>query len=149
MDQKSWETKEQLKSSETRETLCIISEGNTKERKAKSMMPALYVLRLAQRHILGRSDVKQWKNQARSFIHYWVMCWRHQLVSHMQNNKNLKFCKNFLEGVGIILKAFLGLAIPSQNLRLVWQWNFGAKKHKSGYGSSVWYYLIWTTVKPL
>ena len=48
----------------------------------KSMMRALELLRLAKRHILGRSDIEQWRNQGCSYSHYRVtLVWRHYSVS--------------------------------------------------------------------
>ena len=41
----------------------------TKEGNGKPMMPALQLLRLAKRHIYGRSDVEQCKNLVCSPIH--------------------------------------------------------------------------------
>jgi len=44
----------------------------------KTMMWALELLRLAKRHISGRSNVEQWRNQACSYSHYRVtLVWRH------------------------------------------------------------------------
>jgi len=42
-------------------TPCVVSEKNwrVKEIKGKSVMHALYALRLAKRHVLGRSNVEQ------------------------------------------------------------------------------------------
>ena len=60
------------------------------------MKNALYVLR-AKRHLLGRSNVKQWKNQARSPSLYRVMLvWRHQSVSYLPREKSwlCKTCKS-------------------------------------------------------
>ena len=53
-------------------TLFTVSkdEWDTKEDTGKSMKNALYVLRYAKRHLSSRSDVKQWKNQARSLSRY-------------------------------------------------------------------------------
>ena len=50
----------------TKSTLFTVSkdEWDTKEDTGKSMKNALYVLRYAKRHLSGRSDVEQWKNQA-------------------------------------------------------------------------------------
>ena len=48
-------------------------EWYTKEDTGKSMKNALYVLRYAKRHLLGQSDVKQSKKQARSLSRYRVM----------------------------------------------------------------------------
>ena len=57
-------------------------EWNTKEDTGKSLRNALHVQRYAKRHLSGWSDVKQWKNQARSFSRYRVtLVWRHQAVS--------------------------------------------------------------------
>ena len=49
-------------------TLFTVSkdEWDTKEDTGESMKNALYVLRYAKRHLLGRSDVEQSKNQAHS-----------------------------------------------------------------------------------
>jgi len=59
-------------------------EWNTKEDTGKSLKNALDVLRCAKRHISGRSDVKQWKNQAHTVSCYWVMLiWKHQAVSQL------------------------------------------------------------------
>ena len=48
-------------------------EWDTKEDTGKSMKNALYVLQYAKRHLSGRSDVEQRKNQARSLSRYRVM----------------------------------------------------------------------------
>jgi len=57
-------------------------EWNTKEDTGKSLKNALHVLRHAKRHLLGWSDVEQWKNQGRSLSRRRVtLVWRHQLVS--------------------------------------------------------------------
>jgi len=57
-------------------------EWNTKEDTGKSLKKTLHVLRYTKRHLLGRSDIKQWKNQAHSLSRYQVMLdWRHQTVS--------------------------------------------------------------------
>ena len=39
-------------------------EWDTKEDTGKSMKNALYTLQYAKRHLSGRSDIEQWKNQA-------------------------------------------------------------------------------------
>ena len=68
----------------TKLTLFTVSKdkGDTKEDTGKSIKNVLYILRCAKRHILGRSNIEQWKNQARSLCHYGVMLvWRHQSVS--------------------------------------------------------------------
>ena len=60
-------------------------EWDTKQDTGKSMKNALYVLWYAKRHLSGWSDVKQWKNQARSLCHYRVtLIWRHQSDSVSQ-----------------------------------------------------------------
>ena len=55
-------------------TLFAVSkdEWYTKEDTDKSMKNALYVLRCVKRHLLGRSDIEQRKNQARSLSCYQV-----------------------------------------------------------------------------
>ena len=54
-------------------------EWNTKEDTGKSQKNALHVQRYAKRHLLGWSNVEQWKNQARSLSRYRVtLVWRHQ-----------------------------------------------------------------------
>jgi len=68
----------------TKLTLFTVSkyEWNTKEDTGMSLKNTLHVLWYAKRHLLGWSDIEQWKNQARSLSHYWVtLVWRHQLVS--------------------------------------------------------------------
>jgi len=47
----------------TKSTLFIVSkdEQNTKEDTGKSLKNTLHILRYAKRHLLGWSDVKQWK----------------------------------------------------------------------------------------
>ena len=55
---------------------------DTKEDKDKSMMRALYVLWYAKRHVSGRSNVEQQKNQAHSLSRYRVtLACRHQAGS--------------------------------------------------------------------
>ena len=51
-------------------TLFAVSkdEWDTKEDTGKSMKNVVYILRCAKRHLLGRSDVEQLKNQACSLI---------------------------------------------------------------------------------
>ena len=69
----------------TKLTLFIVSkdEWNTKEDTGKSLNNALHVLWYAKRHLPGWSDVKQWKNQARSLSRYRVTpVWRHQAVNY-------------------------------------------------------------------
>jgi len=69
----------------TKLTLFTVSkdEWNTKEDSGKSLRNALDVLLYAKRYLSGWSDVKQWKNQARSLSHCQVTpVWRHQVVSH-------------------------------------------------------------------
>ena len=64
----------------TKSALFAVSkdEWDTKEDTGKSMKNALYVLQYAKRHLSGRSDVKQWKDQARSLSRYRVtLVWRH------------------------------------------------------------------------
>ena len=58
----------------TKSTLFTVSkdEWDTKEDTGKSMKYALYVLRYAKKHLSGRSDVEQCKNQACSFSRYRV-----------------------------------------------------------------------------
>jgi len=61
--------------------LFIVSkdEWNTKEDTGKFLKNALNVLQCAKRHLLGWSDVEQWKNQACSLSRYLVtLVWRHQ-----------------------------------------------------------------------
>ena len=55
-------------------TLFAVSkdEWDTKENTGKSMKNVLYVLRYAKRHLLGRSDVEQQKNQACNLSYYRV-----------------------------------------------------------------------------
>ena len=68
----------------TKLTLFTVSkdEWDTKEDTGKSTKKALHVLRYAKRHLLGRSDTEQWKNQARNLSCYQVtLVWRHQSVS--------------------------------------------------------------------
>jgi len=65
----------------TQSILFLISkdEWNTKEDTGKSMKNVLYVLQYGKRHLSGRSDVKQWINQACSLSHCWVTrVWRYQ-----------------------------------------------------------------------
>ena len=47
-------------------TLFAVSkdEWDIKEDTGKSMKNALYVLRYAKRHLLGQSDIKQWKKSS-------------------------------------------------------------------------------------
>jgi len=56
----------------TKLTLFTVSkdEWNTKEDTGKSLKNVLDVLRYTKRHLLGWSDVEQWKNQAGSLSHY-------------------------------------------------------------------------------
>jgi len=62
-------------------TFSVVSKKNWNT-KGKSMMCALYILQLVKRHILGWSDVEQWRNQARSHIHYQVtLGWRREWAS--------------------------------------------------------------------
>jgi len=54
----------------------------TKEGCGKSIKNALHVQQYGKRHLLGWSNVKQWKNQAFSLSHCLVTwIWRHQAVS--------------------------------------------------------------------
>ena len=63
--------------------LCSKGERNEVQMRTKlsfgrTMMWALELLRLAKKHISGRSDIEQWRNQGCSYSHYWVMLvWRH------------------------------------------------------------------------
>ena len=59
-------------------------EWDTKEDTGKSMKNALYVpLWYTKRHLSGRSNVKQWKNQACGLSRYRVtLVWRHQSVTY-------------------------------------------------------------------
>ena len=75
-------------------------ERNEEQRRTKisfgrTMIRALELLRLAKRHVLGQSDVEQWRNHVHSFSSYWVMIvWRHQIISHsIKNLLNRKFLK--------------------------------------------------------
>jgi len=79
-------------------TLFTVSkdEWSTKEDTGKSLKNALHVLRCAKRHLSGWSNIKQWKNQARSLSRFRVMLvWRYQagrqLVSQSENSIKLKF----------------------------------------------------------
>ena len=59
-------------------------EWDTKEDTGKSMKNALYILQYSKRHLSGRNNIEQWKNQARSLSCYWVtLVWRHQSVSQL------------------------------------------------------------------
>ena len=79
------------------------------------MMHALYMLRYAKRHILGRNNVEQRKSQACNHSCYLVM-----LASGSQSveNSNKKFLLlesiNLLEAFRVELKALLGLVIPAK-----------------------------------
>ena len=84
---------------------CTVSEKNwnTKEDKGINMMLAMWLLQFcSEKARLGRSDVEQWRNQACSPFHCWVMLgWRHKLarystaqvhvaLSYMWQNNSLK-----------------------------------------------------------
>jgi len=63
-------------------------ERNGEQRRTKvsfgiTMMRTLEQLQLVKRHIWGRSNIEQWRNQAHSRSGYWVMLvWRHQSVRY-------------------------------------------------------------------
>ena len=61
-------------------TYAVVEKGMEYKCKfGRTMIQALDLLYLAKRHISGRSDKDQWKNQACSLSHFWVMfVWRHQ-----------------------------------------------------------------------
>ena len=59
----------------------------TKVSFSRTMMQALELLQLAKRHILGQSDEDQWKDQAYSLSHFWVMLvWRHYISQLVENS---------------------------------------------------------------
>jgi len=97
-------------------------ERNGVQRRTKTMMWALELLRLAKRHISERSNVEQWRNQACSYSHYRVtLVWRHysvsQSVSQQKNLLNRNFLKlhnNLMQWFRVDLKTFLHLAMPNQ-----------------------------------
>ena len=66
--------------------LCGSGEGNQEQRRTnvsfgRTMMQVLELQWLAKRHMLGRSDIEQWRNRAHSPSGYWVtLVWRHQIV---------------------------------------------------------------------
>jgi len=89
----------------TKSTFFTVSkdEWNTKEDTGKSLKNTLHVLRYA---LSGWGDVKQWKNQARSFSHYWVMLdWRYQSVSQSVSQEKLPLIF-FLNSVATFWKHF-------------------------------------------
>jgi len=98
-------------------------------------MWALELQQLMKRHILGQSDVQQWRNQAHNLSGYWVtLVWRHQSDSQSKKNINQKkllnllnlfsveksvnrkfqFHSNLMQSFRVDLKTFMGLAMPNQ-----------------------------------
>ena len=113
------------------------------------MMRALELQWLVKRHISGRSDVEQWRNQAHSFSGCQVtLAWRHQIVSqsdsqivsqqkNLLNKKFIKFHSKLMQMLRVDLKTFLGLAIPNQipccqkvNIWQIFRWNFWVRNTK-------------------
>ena len=72
-----------------RTAICYCREWNGAQRRTKlstgrTMILALELLWLAKRHISRQSYVKQWRNQACSLGHFWIMLvWRHQIVRYL------------------------------------------------------------------
>ena len=98
-------------------------EWNTKEDTGKSLKNTLYALRYAKRYLSGWSNIKQWKNQARSLSRYRVMLdWRYQSV---RQSVRRKFRGKFLKAFRADLKACLGLVLPNQYYHSVVYENWG------------------------
>ena len=122
-------------------------------------MCTLYVLQLMKKHILGRSDIEQWRNQACSHIFCWVWLkvsaseWvRSELVSikFWLSRKFLKFHKNLLEGFKVVtLRHFWTWLSLTNTPKLFWRnieagfWViFGLQKPYSSQ-SLIYIYTVW------
>ena len=87
----------------------------TKVSFGRTMMQALELQWLSKRHVSGRSDVEQWRNQGCSYSSYrvtlvWMASVResvNQSVSQsVENKKNLKFRSKFWDWLGMIWRHF-------------------------------------------
>ena len=130
--------------------LCGKGERNGIQRRTKVSLvePAMELLRLAKRHISGRSDIEQWRIQPLAIVVIKLRLFEgiregvsqsvSQSVSQYKiqiSREFLKFHSNFLEWVRNDLKTFLSLEMPNLfcldchkvKIKLVLGWYFRAR----------------------